>query len=129
MKRFGRAFEMVYVFHSRDGERQIILNEALFLARPKTREDQDAFSNARFAKLDSLVRAGNAAPFHPGLLQRFRNRHCAQAVGIRFYDREDLWLRADVRPNHLKIFQDRFERDLRPYGAAFEMYGLRHGLL
>ena len=126
---FRGALEMPHVLHARDRERQIILDEALFFARPKAGENQNAFADARFAKLDSLVRAGDAKPFDAGLLQRFRNRHRAKAVRIRFYDREDFRLRADVRPNHLKIFQDRFERNLRPYGAASEMYGLGHGLL
>ena len=82
-----------------------------------------------FAELDSFVGAGYAEPADASLLQSLRNRHGAKAVSIRLYDREDHGLRADVRPNHLEILQDRLERNLGPYGAPLEMYRLCHVLL
>ncbi len=126
---FAARSRWLHVLHARDRKRQIILDQALFLSRPEAGENENPLADARFAELDSFVRAGDAEPFDASLLQGFRNRHRAKAIRIRFNDCEDLRLRADVRPNHLKIFQDRFQRNLRPNRAACEMYGLGHGLL
>src|SRR5579863_1423994 len=107
----------------------MILDQTLFLARPKTSQHQDALTDSRFSEFDPFVRASYPEPFRPSLLQRLRNGHSAKAIGVRFDDSQDHALPTDVLADHPEVVQDRLKRNLRPDWPPSDMDRFRHRLL
>ena len=68
-------------------------------------------------------------PIHAGLLQRFRHGYRAEAVRIRFHDRQKLRFRPNVPADHSQIFCDGLERNFRPDGPATRMNCFSHAHL
>ncbi len=120
----GGAIQVANVFDTRDSGSKIVFDEALFFARPEAGEDQDSLSDARLAHLDSFVGASDAEPFNSGFLKGLRDRHGAEAVGVRLDHREDSRLRTYVLAHYSQVVQDGLERNLCPHRPSLGMNGL-----
>jgi hypothetical protein len=78
-------------------------------------------------QLDAFIGAGDTEPFGAGFLQSLRDGDGAETVGVGLHDGEDLGLaRRHVFLDDAQIVLDRFERNFRPNGAAFELNRFFH---
>ena len=116
-----RAIEQRQLFAAMDHRRQVVLHQPGFLSRHETGKNQNWLSNTGLADGDAFVRARDAKPVRPGLLQRLRHFRAAVAVTIAFDDRENLarrfaffLRRVYVLANRFQIVCQRAKRNFRP---------------
>src|SRR5216683_3172140 len=128
----GRFFQKPQLVGAHDRGREVVVENSLFLARPKSSENQDRFANAAFPQLGALRGAGHAEPIRAGLGEGARDGNDAVAVGVALDDGENFPARAasargiDVVADRAQIVRQRSQTYFRPDGASIKFYGSCH---
>src|ERR1700687_1829191 len=103
----SRAFEQSELIAAREGWRQAMLDDALFLARPKTSHHQDRLFDAGIANLDAFFGAGDPEPIRSSLFQGFGARRSSVPVSGAFYNGKNLSRLATILVCWIDVLADR----------------------
>src|SRR5258708_682707 len=78
----GRFLQKSQLVGAHDRRREVVVENSLFFARPKSRENQDRFANPALAQFGALRGACHAEPIRAGLREGARDGNDAVAVGV-----------------------------------------------
>ncbi len=122
----GGFFQQAQLIGAHDGGRQVIVQNALFLARPEAGENQDRFADSAVAQLGAFRRAGHAKPVGASLGQGARDGNDSVAVGVALDDGENFPARAaralgiHVGADGAQIVRQRSQTYFRPDGTSIK---------
>src|SRR5262245_27728758 len=114
----GQAIKSLSFVETIDDRGQLITKAGGLLPLPESAKAKNRFRNPSFTELDSFFRQRHSKPVSAFLFEAARAFDGAVSIRVGFYGGEDLHVRSDVIPNHMKVMRQRIEMDFGPRRPA-----------